>query len=328
MRDDKELRLVGHAAHILSVARDVRLVECRLYLVHYAERCGAHLEYREIQRYRNECHLAAGEQAQVRQRLSRRLHLYLYSAVEHVVFVLKPERGLAAAEELKEGLAEALVYLLEAPDEDLLHLARDLLDDADKLTLSLCHVVALPTEEAIALADSVVFLYRAEVRRTEGVYLTAQLADELVRLRQALHRLAHRLRRSMAQLIVFPELVHYLLFFHVGGKLLLLYPRDLAFEVKNVAVALLRLLVGAGALALKLHLAAAYLCDLVLDGLGLFVYRGDLRFLFLQPLVEAVYLPLVGFHRLAPRLAVSGEAFEQELQLRRGAFHRAFFRFE
>ena len=132
----------------------------------------------------------------------------------------------------------------------------------------------------------------------------------------------------MAQLIVFPELVHYLLFFHVGGKLLLLYLRDFPFEVENVAVALLCLLVGAGTLALKLHLAAAYLGDLVLDGLGFLIYRGDLRFLFFQPLVEAVYLSLVGFHCLAPRLAVSGEAFEQELQLRRGAFHRALFRFE
>ena len=87
----------------------------------------------------------------------------------------------------------------------------------------------------------------------------------------------------MAQLIVFPELVHYLLFFHVGGKLLLLYLRDLAFEVENRRPrALLRLFVGSGALALKLHLAAAYLGDLILDGLGLLIYRGDLRFPFLS----------------------------------------------
>ena len=207
MGNDQKLRFLGHLAHIACVAIDVRIVQGGLDLVHHAKGRRTNLEDRKVQGDGDKSHLTAGQEADIGKRLAGGLHLDLNAAVEHVVFVLEPQRRLAAAEEIQEGLAEAGVDLLEAFDKDLLHLACDVPDDIQQLRLGLVHVGALLREKFIAGIHALIFLDRAEVRRAEGVDLPAQLGHGLACFQNALHRLALGLRGGMAQLIVLPELV-------------------------------------------------------------------------------------------------------------------------
>lgn len=73
----------------------------------------------------------------------------------------------------------------------------------------------------------------------------------------------------MAQLVVVPELVHDLLFLHVGGKLFLLNTGGEPLKLVYLGVALLGVLLGLCALALKLQLAETDAGYLVLNGLYL-----------------------------------------------------------
>ena len=57
VRDDEKLRVLGEAAHVLHVARNVRLVECSLDLVHDAKRRRPHLQNRKVERDGHERHL-------------------------------------------------------------------------------------------------------------------------------------------------------------------------------------------------------------------------------------------------------------------------------
>ena len=58
----------------------------------------------------------------------------------------------------------------------------------------------------------------------------------------------------MGKFVVIPELIEYLLFLKLGGKLFLLKPRTASLELQKLLVALLSVLIGFGALALKLKL--------------------------------------------------------------------------
>ena len=208
---------------------------------------------------------------------------------------------------------------MKAGSEDLLHLSRDLIDDADKLALGLLHVVALLRQKLIAGVDALIFLDGAEVWRTEGADLTAELGDLLVRLGQIFHGLAQGVGRAVAQLIVFPELVEDLFFLHLRAELFLLDARALALEIEDVRIAALRVLFGAGALALELKLLAGDLRDLFPDGGGLLPMSGKLRLPGLEALPEALDLPLRGLHRAAATLTVPAQALQQQPELGDGS---------
>lgn len=83
-------------------------------------------------------------------------------------------------------------------------------------------IVTLAGEEIISRADTLILLDSADVRRAEGGYPAAQLGDALGLLLQVFNRLAQLLSGRIRKLVVFPELVEYLLFLHVGGIFLAL----------------------------------------------------------------------------------------------------------
>ena len=87
--------------------------------------------------------LAAGQQGDGLEGLSRRLGLDLDAAAQDVLLVLQLQSGRASAEELLEGGLEALGQQLELLGEDLGHLFRDLADDVLQLALGLLHIVSL-----------------------------------------------------------------------------------------------------------------------------------------------------------------------------------------
>ncbi len=222
MGDDDELGLGAHISHVLGVADNIRFVKRRLDLVHDAERRGAHLEYRKVKRDSDKCLFAAGQKAYIRHRLAGRLNLYLNAAFEGIVFVLERERGFAAAEKLKEGLTEVFVNELKLLGEYLLHFACYIVYYTHKFGFCLLDIVTLAGEEVISRADTLVLLDGADIRRAEGGYPAAQLGNALLLLLQVLHRLAQLLSGGIRKLVVFPELVEYLLFLHVGGVFLAL----------------------------------------------------------------------------------------------------------
>ena len=167
---------------------------------------------------------------------------------------LERELRLAAAEELREGLAEALVYRGELAGEYSSHFPGYVGNYTQQLIFRLLHVVALGGEELVALADARVLVDGAEVRRAEGAHLLLELGYAAVRLCRALDGLTHGLRRAVAELVAVPELVQELLLLHLGGELLLLEPGTGALHVEQGVVLLLHGLVGARALALDLQL--------------------------------------------------------------------------
>ena len=179
MGDDQKLGLVAHLAHVVCIAVDVCVVQGGFDLVHDAKRRGANLQNGKVQGDGDKSHLAAGQEADVGKRFAGRLNLDLDAAVEHIVFVLKPKRRLAAAEEVQEGFTEALVDLLEALDKDRLHLPGDFFDDIQQFCLGLVDVAALLGEKFITGIDALKFLDGAEVRRAEGVDLPAQFGNGL-----------------------------------------------------------------------------------------------------------------------------------------------------
>ena len=160
---------------MLRKADDVRLVQRGLYLVHDAKRRGPDLDDGEVQRDGHEGRFAAGEQRERRERLAGWLHLYIYIAGEHVLAGLERELRLAAAEELREGLAEALVYRGELAGEYSSHFPGYVGNYTQQLIFRLLHVVALGGQELVALADARVLVYGAEVRRAEGAHLLLEL---------------------------------------------------------------------------------------------------------------------------------------------------------
>ena len=298
----------------------VRLVERRLDLVHHAERRGVDLENGEVERDGDERLLAAREQRERLERLARRLDLDLDAAVEHGVLVLQLKRGLAAAEELEEGLLKALADESELLLEDDRHLARDVLNDAQQLLLGLFHIVALSGEVGIARVHAVEFLDGADVDIAEAVDLALQFIDAAARLRHALQLDALLLCRGVGQLVALPELIQYLLFLHRGGNALLLEPARGGLCLREQLIALAVSAVVRAALALKRQLGLRQLRQLRPALLGVGAQRSGhrvmLRDLLLRGLdLRAVVLDertasvLVAAHLLGERLEVAQRAF-------------------
>ena len=136
--------------------------------------------------------------------------------------ILEHERGLAAAEQLQKRLAERLIDRLKLRGEDALHLPRHVGDDAGQFALGLENIVPLAGEEAVARVHAREFVDRANVRRAQCADIASQFGDLPVGLRHVLDRLAQRLGRRAAELIIVPELVEDLLFLHVRRELFLL----------------------------------------------------------------------------------------------------------
>ena len=284
MGDDNELCLAGDAAHILGEPGDVGIVQGRLDLVHDAKRRGMHLQNGEIQGNGHKGLLAAGEERDGLEALARGLDLDLDAAAQNVAFILQLQRGLAAAEELPEGLLETLVEQPELLGEDVGHLPGDLLDDPLQVRLGLLHVVPLARQIGITGVDPLELLDGADVGRAQGVDLLFQLADAAGGLCHALQLDALGLGVGVAELVMLPQPVQDLLFLQGGGGDLLLQTGGSPLQVQQVLVALLALLVAGGTLGLQGDLLLVQLRQAVPQGLplpaqlvgGIFA-AGDLR---------------------------------------------------
>ena len=89
----------------------------------------------------------------------------------------------AAAEELREHLAEVDPHLRERVREELLRRAVDLRDDVQQLFARGGEIVVLRFEKTVALLEFVVFVDGVEIDRAHVVELTGQLGDDRFELR-------------------------------------------------------------------------------------------------------------------------------------------------
>ena len=122
VRNHDELRRAGQSTDILREPRDVHIVQRGLDLVQHAERSGAQLEDREIQRDRNERFFAARKQRQRLDRLARRGNPDIDPAVQDIRGIRKLQFRMAAAEYLAERLPEISVELGEFRSENFFHI--------------------------------------------------------------------------------------------------------------------------------------------------------------------------------------------------------------
>ena len=179
MRDDDKLRFPAEAAQVAREAFDIPVVQRGVDLVEHAERRRPHLQNGKIQRDGNKGLLTAGQQRDGLELLAGRLHTNFNAARQRLRAVLQLERSLAAAEHLRERLAEIGVDAAEFRDENIGHLAGDIADDALEVALGRQHVVALAAEVFIPLVHAGKFVDGAEVRRAEAGDLLTELRGAL-----------------------------------------------------------------------------------------------------------------------------------------------------
>ena len=128
VRDEDELRPIGHRADHLVVSGNVGFVERGIDLVEDAERRGLDLEDGEDERDGRECLLSAAHELDARQLLAGRLRQDVDARLEHVLRVRQPKRRAASTEHPREQLLELLVHRLERLGKEALGLAVHLLD--------------------------------------------------------------------------------------------------------------------------------------------------------------------------------------------------------
>ena len=125
----------------------------------------------------------------------------------------------------------------------------DIGDDLQNLILGFLHIVALLGKEGVPLAHALIFLDRAEVRRTERGHAPAQLADLPPGLGKAFDGLTDFFRFRAAELVAVPEFFNDLALFHLRRHFLLFELGAAAFEIEQGAVLLLRGFVSGAAAA-------------------------------------------------------------------------------
>ena len=228
----------------------VPVVQRRVNFIEHAKRRRPHLQDRKIQRNGHKCLLTAGKKRDSLKLLSGGLDLDLNAAGKRLFLIFELQRRLAAAEHFRERRAEILVDACKLAHKNLRHLAGNIAHDRLELCLRVQHVVALRRQILVALADSGVFLDRAEVRRAERGHFPLHLADAPVCARDGLDLHGLFLCARGRELIGLPELVDELLLLKLARGLLLFQTRRFALEKQNVLVFVLCLLFGLVALCL------------------------------------------------------------------------------
>src|SRR5262249_24324281 len=153
---------------------DVRFVQGSIEFVQHAERTRLHLINREEQRNRSHCLLAARQQRDGLELLSRRTRNDVDSALQDVVFVHQNQVRFAAAKDLGEHGSKILSDLLERCSKHFTCLNVDPVDDVEQLRFGLNEVVVLFAEELVALFGLLVFFNRHKVYRAHFVQALLQ----------------------------------------------------------------------------------------------------------------------------------------------------------
>ena len=153
----------------------------------------------------------------------------------------------------------------------------------------------------------------------EDIVSSMCMVAEGVKTTQAVHRLAQRLGRRAAELIIVPEFIEDLLFLHVGRELLLLEARHKPLHIQQVAVACLRVAVGAGALALELQLAAAARGEVAAQRFGALAQFGQAALMHLQGLLQLLRAGLGLLDLGKAGRAVAGHFLKEVVDLLRRA---------
>ena len=299
----------------MGVAGHVDVVQSGLDLVHDTERGGPHLQDGEVERYGHKRLFAAGEQGDDLQRLARRLDLDLYTAVEDILRILQLQGGLAAAEELREGLAEGLVDDGELLGKNGFHFGGDVRNDVLQLPLGLLHVVPLVPEVGIPLVDPLELVDGVQIDVAQARDGAFELPNPPLGLGDALQLHPLGPGRLVGELIGLPQLVQNLLLLQCGGDLFLLQYRDLPLHGEELGVLVPAVLVGPVPLSLQIQLFLVDAAD-GLIALPVLLPDGLEGGLLLQNLSGQLPVPLFQvLDELVALFPITGHIPAQSLQL-------------
>ena len=137
VRYDDELRALRVLGEIIGKIADVRIVQRGLDFVQNAEGRGLEFEHGEENGDGRQRALAARQEREHLQLLSRRLRDDFDAACERFLRVFKPQLCASAAEKFRKCLTEVDVQLLKLRFELFFHLAGELADDAEQIALRL-----------------------------------------------------------------------------------------------------------------------------------------------------------------------------------------------
>ncbi len=157
MGDYQELGLVLKRPQELLEAPYIAVIQGRVHLVQKAERAGPHAEDGKEQGQCRKGLLPRGEEGDVGEFLSRRLHLDINARLEEVLLVGQNQTGEAATEKFLEHLTETLVHGLEGPGEAALCGAVYAVDGEPQVGARFSQVLFLPLEKVVSLGELLVF---------------------------------------------------------------------------------------------------------------------------------------------------------------------------
>ena len=160
---------------------------------------------------------SAGQETYIRHRFAGRLNLDLNAALKRIVLILKDDRRLAAAEQLRRKVSRKFSSMsLNWPRENpsFISLVTSFIMPK-KLFLGFLNIAALPGQEFITGVYALKFLDSADIRRAEGGYLAARIAYSRATPSEDFQPAGAAATRRMAQLIIIPKLIEDALFLKV-----------------------------------------------------------------------------------------------------------------
>ena len=141
----------------------VYIIERGFDLIKHAKRRRPQPRIIEVQRNGDKRLFTAREQRNRFNRLARRRHTDVDTAVQDIRGIGKLQFGVSAAEDLAEGIAEVHIQLGELRRENLLHADGQLVDDLAQIGLRGLEVVLLLPQKAIPLLHALKFVHRIQI---------------------------------------------------------------------------------------------------------------------------------------------------------------------
>ena len=186
---------ICQAANVFCKPLHVYIIERGFDLIEHAKRRRPQLEDRKVQRNGNKRLFTAREQRNCFNRLARRRHADVDTAVQDIRGIGKLQFSMSAAEDLAEGIAEVHIQLGELGRENLLHADGQLLDDLTQIGLRGLEVVLLLPQEAVPLLHTLKFVHRIQIDVAERPHFHAQLLHAAARFTEVFNRSGDLCRR-------------------------------------------------------------------------------------------------------------------------------------